>query len=249
MASTTPSPKTVAFLGASNGVGHFALKHTLAAGHTCIALCRTPSTLTDALPLATHPNLRVIQGNAHDLPAVISLLRKPDGTGLVDTVVTTIGAKPSLSLDAMAAARDVCQKGMATLLAAIAQLREQGVGGRPHIITCGTTGMSRFGRDIPLAQVPLYKVLLATPHADKRVMEDAVVESGEEFTLVRCGWLLNGERKGRAIRVGIEDPRKGVEVLEIGYAISREDAGRWFAENLVIGKDPKYLNKTATIVY
>lgn len=252
MASST---KTVAFLGASNGVGHFALKHTLAAGYQCIALCRTPSTLTDALPLSEHPNLRIVQGNAHDLAAVTELIRKPDGT-LVDTIVTTIGAKPSLSWDAMAAAKEVCQKGMQTLLAALAQLRSDNNNnnggaaalGRPHIITCGTTGMSRFGRDIPLAQVPLYKVLLATPHADKRVMEDSLVESGEEFTLVRCGWLLNGE-KGRPIRVGIEDPKKGVEVLEIGYAISREDAGRWFAENLVIKKDPKYLNKTATLVY
>lgn len=108
--------------------------------------------------------------------------------------------------------------------------------------------MSKFGRDIPLLQVPLYKVLLATPHKDKTIMEDSLVASGEDFTLVRCGWFLNGE-KHRPIRVGIEDPKKGVEVLEIGYTISREDAGRWFAENLVISKDPKYLNKTATIVY
>lgn len=248
------SMKTVAFVGASNGVGHFALQHTLAAGYQCIALCRTPSTLTDVLSLASHPNLRVIQGNAHDITAVTELIRKPDGT-LVDTVVSTIGVKPSLSTQGLADLGTVCQKGMATLLAALTQLRsENGAAaaaaatGRPHIIVCGPTGASKFGRDIPWALVPLYKVLLATPHADKTVMEDALVASGEEFTIVRCGWFLNGE-KGRPIRAGIEDPKKGVEVLEIGYAISREDAGRWFAENLVINKDPKYLNKTASIVY
>lgn len=141
---TTP-PKTVAFLGASNGVGHFTLKHALAAGYQCIALCRTPATLTDALPLAAHPNLRVIKGNAHDITAVSELIRKPDGDrSFVDTIVTTIGGKPSLSPHIMAEAAEVCQKGMATLLAAIAQLREAGAGGRPHVITCGTTGVSRY---------------------------------------------------------------------------------------------------------
>lgn len=241
------SPKTVAFMGASGGVGLAALKSTLAAGYHCIALCRTPSTLTDILPPESNANLRVIQGNAHDVTAVSQLIRKDDGN-LVDTIVSTIGAKPTLSMKMFDDMATVCQKGMVTLLEAIAQLRQAGATGKPHIIVCGTTGMSRFGRDIPLAQVPLYRVLLATPHADKTVMEDKLTGSGEEFTVVRCGWLLNGE-KDRPIRVGIEDPKRGVEVKEIGYAISREDAGKWFANHLVIRKDPKYLNKIASIVY
>lgn len=241
------STKTVAFMGASGGVGLATLKKTLAAGYHCIALCRTPSTLTDILPTESNPNLRVIQGNAHDITTVSQLIRKDDGN-LVDTIVSTIGARPSMSMNAFKDAATVCQKAMITLLEAITQLRQAGATGDPHIIVCGTTGMSRFGRDIPLAQVPVYKVLLATPHADKTVMEDKLTESGEEFTIVRCGWLLNGE-KNRPIRVGIEDPKKGVEVREIGYAISREDAGNWFAENLVIQKNPKYVNKIASIVY
>lgn len=241
------STKTVAFMGASGGVGLAALKNTLAAGYQCIALCRTPATLTALLPTESNPNLRVIQGNAHDIATVSQLIRKTDGN-LVDTIVSTIGAKPTMSMQMFDDMATVCQKGMVTLLEAITQLREAGASGKPHIIVCGTTGMSRFGRDIPLAQVPLYKVLLATPHADKTVMEDKLTASGEEFTIVRCGWLLNGE-KDRPIRVGIEDPKKGIEVKEIGYAISREDAGKWFADFLVIKKDPKYLNKVASIVY
>ncbi|KAJ4424450.1 hypothetical protein N0V82_000972 [Gnomoniopsis sp. IMI 355080] len=234
-------------MGASGGVGLAALKNTLAAGYQCIALCRTPSTLTDVLPTESNPNLRVLQGNAHDVTSVSQLIRKEDGS-FVDTIVSTIGTKPTLSMKMFDDMATVCQKGMSTLLEAIEQLRQAGASGKPHIIVCGTTGMSRFGRDIPLAQVPLYKVLLATPHADKTVMEDKLTESGEEFTVVRCGWLLNGE-KDRPIRVGIEDPKKGIEVQEIGYAISREDAGKWFAEQLIIKKDYKYLNKVASIVY
>lgn len=241
------STKTVAFMGASGGVGHAALKNTLAAGYQCIALCRTPSTLTDVLPPGSNPNLRVIQGNAHDITTVSQLIRKDDGN-LVDTIVSTIGAKPSLSMKMFDDMGTVCQKGMSTLLEAINQLRKSGATGNPHIIVCGTTGISRFGRDIPLAQVPLYKMLLAKPHVDKIAMEDKLTESGEEFTIVRCGWLLDGE-KNRPVRVGIEDPKKGIEVKEIGYAISREDAGKWFADQLIIKKDRKYVNKVASIVY
>lgn len=89
------STKTVAFMGASGGIGLETLKRTLAAGHQCVALCRQPATLTAVLPLESNPNLRVIQGNAHDVDTVSQLLRKDDGT-LVDTIVSTIGNKPSL---------------------------------------------------------------------------------------------------------------------------------------------------------
>lgn len=91
----TPT-KTVAFMGASGGIGLETLKRTLAAGHQCVALCRQPATLTAVLPLESNPNLRVIQGNAHDINTVSQLLRKDDGT-LVDTLVSTIGNKPSLT--------------------------------------------------------------------------------------------------------------------------------------------------------
>lgn len=55
--------KTVAFFGASTGIGLSALKHTLAAGHNCIALCRTPSKLSAIFPPGV-PNLKIVEGNA-----------------------------------------------------------------------------------------------------------------------------------------------------------------------------------------
>ena len=160
--------KIVAFLGASTGVGLSALKHTLAAGHKCIALCRTPSKLTDIVPLESNPNLQVIEGNAHDVAAVSRCLKKEDGS-LVDGIVSTIGAKPvlsKLSIDDP----NVCGKGMITLLDALAQLRQGGATGKPWIVVCSTTGMSRFGRDFPLVTFPLYEVMLKVPHKDKRIM-------------------------------------------------------------------------------
>ena len=238
--------KTVAFLGASTGVGLSALKHTLAKGHRCIALCRIPSKLTALFPPEGNPNLQVVQGNAHDTAAVSDCLVAEKGK-LVDEIISTIGGKfimSKLTIDDS----QVCRKGMATLLEALAQLRSSGLTGKPHIVVCSTTGMSHFGRDVPYAMMPLYHILLKVPHEDKRVMEDRLVESGEAFTIIHASWLVDGETSN-PIRVGIEDPKTGRESKAIGYTISREDAGKWIADNLVLHLDRKYLNKIVMITY
>lgn len=238
--------KTVAFLGASTGVGLSALKHTLAAGHRCIALCRIPSKLTAIFPPETTPNLQVIQGNAHDIATVSKCLVAEKGK-LVDGIISTIGGKFILSKMTIDD-NEVCRKGMITILETLAQLRSGGATGKPHIIVCSTTGMSRFGRDVPLVTVPLYHVLLKVPHEDKKAMEDCLVASGEAFTIIRASLLVDGETK-KEIRVGIEDPKTGRESEAIGYTISREDTGKWVADHLVLQSNGKYVNKIVMVTY
>jgi len=111
-----------------------------------------------------------------------------------------------------------------------------------------STGLSTFGRDIPIAMIPLYKVVLKRAHVDKILMENAFIKSGESYTIVRASMLMNGESK-KNIRVGVEDVKTGRESEAIGYTISREDAGKWIAENLVLKRDGKYKNKIASITY
>jgi nucleoside-diphosphate-sugar epimerase len=236
--------KTIAFFGASTGVGLSALKHTLTAGHQCIALCRTPSKLTTIFPTDTAPNLKIVQGDAHDITSVSQCLRAEDGK-LVDIVVSTIGSRlVNMSIEDP----EVCGKGAATLLEALAKLRLSGVTGSPHIVVCSTTGISRFGRDLPLAMIPLYRVLIKVPHKDKVVMEDRLMGSQEAYTIVRASLFTGGEST-REIRLGIEDPKTGPDSKAIGYTISREDTGKWIAENLILKRDAKYYNKIATITY
>ncbi|GKT58376.1 fungal specific transcription factor domain-containing protein [Colletotrichum tofieldiae] len=236
--------KTIAFFGASTGVGLSALRNTLAAGHRCIALCRTPSTLTNVLPLSSNPNLTVVAGNAHDIEAASQCLKKEDGT-FVDAIVFSIGAKfVGLTIDDP----EVCRKGMAVLLEAVSQLRQHDVAGRPRILVCSTTGISRTGRDLPLLMLPLYYLTMKVPHADKKAMELALEQSGEDFTIVRCSLFMGGETD-TTIRVGVEDPKSGRESVAIGYTISREDAGKWFAEHLIKTNGGRFLNKIATITY
>ena len=243
MSTTT---KTVAFFGASAGIGLAALKRTLAAGHQCIALCRTPSKFTAIFPPDSTPNLKLVKGNAHDLESVSECLQGSDGK-LVDTVVTTIGGAfiySKMTIDDP----EVCRKGAATLLEALSDLRRQGLTGNPHIIVGSTTGISRFGRDIPILMIPLYHFMLRVPHKDKVIMEDRFVESQENYTIIRASLLTNGE-SDKAIRVGIEDPKTGRESAAIGYTISREDTGKWVAANLILRSDARYSKKIATVTY
>ena len=79
-------------------------------------------------------------------------------------------------------------------------------------------------------------------------MEDRLVESGEDYTIIHPSLLVNGETSNE-IRVGIEDPKTGRESTAIGYTISREDTGKWVADNLVLRLDERYVKKIVMVTY
>ncbi|KAJ3492287.1 hypothetical protein NLG97_g5437 [Lecanicillium saksenae] len=228
-------PQTIAFIGASGGCGLAALKRAVVAGHTCVALCRKPEKMDVHFP-SKPGNLLVLAGNAHDSAAVSSCLVRPeDETQFVDAIHISVGAyfnPRTFKVDDP----DVCKKATACVLGAIKTLREEnGCRGRPLYTAISTTGISKFGRDVPMGMLPMYKWMLSTPHADKEAMEKQLVASGERFVMVRPSFLLE-ESKAKPyknIRVGVENPGKGIEAKEIGYAISRDDVGRWVYENLL----------------
>ncbi|KKA30291.1 hypothetical protein TD95_003877 [Thielaviopsis punctulata] len=236
------SPKTIAFFGASTGCGLAALKLSLAAGHTCIALCRIPAKLEAILPPSAHPNLTIIAGNAHSAAAVSSALTIPSTpTRFVDAVLFSIGGAFSFSTMSLDDPH-VCGTGMRVLLSALASLRAAGVVGAPHVTALSTTGISAAGRDVPLVYVPLYHGVLRVPHADKKVMEAALVGAGEQWTVVRPTLLVDGASE-KKVRVGVEDAVNGWEKKALGYSISREDVGRWIFDNVLEkgGYESKYV--------
>ncbi|EJD44582.1 hypothetical protein AURDEDRAFT_125150 [Auricularia subglabra TFB-10046 SS5] len=231
--------KTFAFFGASTGCGLAALKLAVSAGHTCIALLRDPSKLDAHFP--NQPaNLILQPGNAHDVTAVSSCLTVPgNDTQLVDAVYFSIGGKLDMSKMGLDDP-NVCRKGMATLLEALGQLRAHGAQGRPLIVPMSSTGISDHARDVPLLFIPMYKLLLAQPHKDKKAMEDLVIKSGERFVVLRPSFFVEGDKPGNAIRVGIEDPKTGVEKLAVGYTISREAVGGWVYQHILNGDASQY---------
>ena len=228
------STKTIAFLGATGGCGLSALRRAVAAGHTCIALCRTPSKLAAQFP-DRPANLILREGNAHDVAAVAACLSHPaDPARLVDAVNFSIGGPVNMAKLTMDDP-DVCKKGIAALLDAIAAVRAEERGGttwRPLVAVVSTTGISQHGRDVPLLFVPFYHYALHVPHEDKKVAEQRLFDSAERFVIVRPSLLVDGEKPDKAIRVNVEGPN-GIERKEVGYFISRDDVGRWMFENLL----------------
>ncbi len=240
---------TIAFFGASSGCGLFALKRAVEAGHTCIAMCRKPEKMDAHFP-SKPANLIVKAGNAHDVDSVAACLVSPhDPSAMVDMVHFSIGG----AFDMMTWKiddPDVCKKGTDALLAAIEQLRAGGAAGRPLLAVVSTTGISKFGRDVPLLYTPMYRYMLKMPHDDKLVMEQKLVASGERYILVRPSLLGDGAKPETRIRVGVEDPVNGFEVKKIGYNISREDVGRWNFENILSTEGPnKFEGKAVSITW
>ncbi|KAM0430967.1 hypothetical protein ACHAPT_005601 [Fusarium lateritium] len=239
--------KTIAFFGATAGCGLSALKLAIENNHTCIALCRSPDKLSTLFP-SNPANLVAIKGNAHDADAVASSLINPsDPSRLVDIVCFTIGSVFSFT-KLTTEDPHVCEKGMDALFKALSTLRQQGKSGSPLLAVISTTGISKFQRDVPIAFIPMYKAL-HVPHADKKVMEERLQAGAERWVAVRPSLLVDGAVPGRKIRVGVEDPVKGVEVKEFGYTISREDVGRWMYENLIAGEAGKYEGKAVGLTW
>ncbi|KAH8742857.1 NAD(P)-binding protein [Diaporthe sp. PMI_573] len=226
--------QTILFLGATGGSGFAALRRSIAAGHSCVALCRTPSRLTDKLPKSQRnaPNLRIEQGNVVDRDALARCLVRPGSpASLVDAVVFTIGAAFSFSN------MSIDQPHPAPLVP-------------PTIVAVSTTGMSEHGRDYPTSLWPFYGLMLKQPHKDKTAMEALMVASGEPFTVVRASLLTNGNESNKPIRVGVEDPKAHkLESKEVGYTISREDVGKWIFDSLLAGDGRRWRDKVVSITY
>ncbi|KAI3401845.1 hypothetical protein diail_8223 [Diaporthe ilicicola] len=252
MASSS-TQQTILFLGSTGGCGFSALRRSIAAGYSCVALCRTPSRLTDKLPESQRnaPNLRIEQGNVVDRNTLARLLVRQDRPGtLVDAVVFTIGG--SFSFSGMSNDQlHVCEGGMKALVGALQDVRSKGGAiGQPTIVAVSTTGMSAHGRDYPMSLWPIYGIMLNQPHKDKTAMEALLFGSGEAFTVVRPSLLTNGAEGQKPVRVGVEDPKaRKLESKEIGYTISREDVGKWIFDSVLSGDAARWKDKVVSVTY
>jgi len=132
----------------------------------------------------------------------------------------------------------ICEDGVRTILTA---LRTRPAITKPGLVVLSTTGISKYGRNVPLLFWPLYKLFLHEAHQDKIVMEDLTIEGvqGEQapigrYFIVRASLLTSGPRKGlESVRWDIEKEGKIAENA-IGYTISRADVGGFVFEKVVV---------------
>lgn len=145
----------------------------------------------------------------------------------------------------------ICQNAMKVILQALQQLQSPE---KPTLLNISTTGIwpADKPRDVPIAQLPLYKWFLHVPHEDKRVQEELLSEhmrlseserGFKAFVHVRPS-LLTAE-KG----YGLDKVRYGTEEAPaVGYGMAKQDVGEWMYENLIRpGVKAEWSNSSVTL--
>jgi hypothetical protein len=215
-------------------------------------VARTPSKLVNMLlakgvsQALIDSNLQIIEGNALDVNAVKQTLQiqgKP-----VTKILSGLGMSPKEALSGGSGPESrVCQETTASILKALEELDSVE---KPFFTVISTTGISDGPRDLPLVISPMYHMLLATPHKDKKVMEKLIQDASATdrsfggYCIVRSAWLTDGKSKGMdKIRDGVE------EKPAVGYSISRADVGLWIFESILRGNASKYNGKKVTVTH
>ncbi|KAI9770898.1 MAG: hypothetical protein M1840_002602 [Geoglossum simile] len=213
-------------------------------------VCRTPSKLTGlltspprSLSESTLKNLTIHEGSSTDAAAVLATLRTPSGAPAT-VIIFSIGGMATFwpnPLRPRLTDPTICETSMATLLQAVGSLAAA-----PFLLAVSTMGLpSAPKRDVPLALLPLYRLMLTHPHADKEKME-ALLEGNERAVVVRASLLTDGARLGVGeVRTGTE------EAPAVGYTISREDVGGWVFERVVENamRAEEFGGKKVTVTY
>ena len=189
-------------------------------------------------------HLRIVAGDVKkDAAAVRATLQDVSGAP-APLIISGIGMVVGLGGPSDAT---ICQDAVQAIFDALRELKPPVA---PFLVAISSTGMGQAEpRDVPILLLPLYRLLLGTPHKDKRVMEARVVEAGREdviggFTLVRPSLLTNGKS------VGLGKVRAGkVASPAVGYTVRREDVGLWIFEELVVGNREAWRNEKLSLTY
>jgi len=155
-------------LGATGRTGSLVVEQALAAGHTVIALVRSPQKLN-----MTNPNLRVITGEATDAQAVARALQG------ADAVISTLGGGGSVIAD--------------STTAIVAAARQTGVK-RVVVLSSWFVERDRLGAVTRL----LTGVGMGGVIKDKGAGEQLLRQSDLDWTIVYASVLSDGPATGSA---------------------------------------------------
>jgi hypothetical protein len=203
-------------------------------------------------------HLTMITGDIRSPSDISKVLYPTESNDPVDIIISGIGAYPVFKgYKFENSDPHLCQEGIEAIVDVLSK-RPQGQK-KPLLVTIGTTGISKLGRDTPWLMLPLYKLVLGSAHRDKELMEAAVTkafngEGGREqsiqgFTIVHASLLTYGKMLGHEhVRSEIEGDQWSGKA--IGYTISRQDVGNWIFEDVIKGfENVKGKGRIARITY
>ena len=188
-------------------------------------------------------HLTITQGDVLDVNACkgpLTLNNRP-----ADVIISGIGM---VNMSELWYGSTLCGDATTNILAALEQLK---LAKKPLLVVLSTTGITNGPRDVPLLFTFLYHVLLASPHKDKKKMENIITEHAKSsqsaisgFVVVKPSLLMDGEACGtQLVRMGTE------QQPAIGYTIRRNDVGQWMYENLIGGDGHRFAGQKLSLTY
>ena len=204
-------------IGASQGIGLETVKSALAAGHTVRAFARSASKIS-----LDDPYLEKIDGDARESTSITKALNGQDA------VIQSLGV--ALNPETILRGTTLFSEATRTLVDAMTAHGPQ----RLIVVTGISAGNSReaLGPLIGLA----FQLSLRRIYNDKDVQEMIVQRSKLDWTIVRPGFLTQGEGPYRAL-INKDDWRPG--------PISRSGVAKFIVEHL---NDPVYLRQTPLLI-
>ncbi|MGK7925192.1 MAG: NAD(P)-dependent oxidoreductase [Spirulina sp.] len=203
--------------GATGGTGRQVVKQALEQGHAVTAFVRNPDKLD-----IQHTHLEVVQGDVMDLPSVEKAVRGQDA------VVCVLGAGPKMT-------GTIRSQGTQQIIRAMEKVAMR-------LLICQSTvgavdrreSLNFFWKYI------MFGFLLRNVLADHERQENEVKNSQLDWTIVRPGSFVDGERTGN-YRHGFPGTDKTSQLK-----ITRADVADFILKQLT---DDTYLGKTPSLSY
>ena len=206
----------VTVYGSTGPTGLLIVEKLLARGHEVVAFARTPSKIT-----MEHPSLQIHQGDVYDPASVAEALQGSDAA------VSSVGAPYSFKPVSVysTAARHI-----------VDGMRTHGL----RRLVCITSGGTHPGRDPvnPFFFERILKPLFHRLYDDMRAMEEIVMPTDLDWTILRPPRLLDKEETGK-VRV-IPD----TYAVRGGATVSRADLASVLVDELI---DPSLVRKAAVV--
>ena len=203
--------------GSTGGTGRQVVQQALEQGHTVTAFARDPVKLN-----IQHTNLKVVQGDVMDSTSVEKALRGQDA------VVCVLGAGQNMT-------SKIRSQGTQQIIQAMEK------SGIRRFICQSTLGAGDSWENLNFFwKYIMFGFLLRKPFADHQRQENHVQQSRLDWTIVRPGAFVDGERTGK-YRHGFSGNDKTSKLK-----ISRADVADFILKQLT---DNSYLHQTPSISY
>ena len=201
-------------VGSTGPLGREFIAQAMDAGHVVRALARNPSALKPA------PSLEVVRGDVFDQPSLDAAARGQDAA------VVILG----LQFSALRKPTNVFSQGTRNLIAA---MRPAGV---RRVIVVSSFGVGDSRRDARLHERLFFSLALRGAYADKVLQEQAVRESGLDYTIVRPARLTMAKGDGRYTAL--------IGPGSIPSPVARADVARFILDAL---RAREYVGKTVSL--